>query len=170
MRTVIIDSSCLIDLKKGELLETIFSLSYRFAIPEVLFEDELLSVHNTERKRLKNLGLEIIELSGDGTRLASELLKKHSGISLNDCLALVSAKQIPNSILLTGDKTLRHVTIRETRVEVHGVLWIMDELAAHKVVDRSILLKALDIFKKNKMVFLPEEEIEKRIRKLKRSI
>ena len=43
MRTVVGDSSCLIDLGKGGLLKALFALPYRFLMPNTLFEDELLS-------------------------------------------------------------------------------------------------------------------------------
>jgi len=43
MRIIISDSSALIDLRKGEILELFLRLPFEFVIPDALLESELLS-------------------------------------------------------------------------------------------------------------------------------
>jgi len=165
MRTIACDSCCLIDMETGGLLEAALNLPYRFEIPDVLFEDEILSLSNPEKKHLKNLGLKVIVLSETAVFKASEHYVSHSALSLNDCYVLALTEQKRNSILLTGDGYLRNVADK-MGIEVHGALWIIDELHAHRTVETSVLLNSLNIFKKDETVFLPDDEIQKRVKRL----
>lgn len=169
MRTVVFDSSCLIDMHKGKLLISMLNLPYDFQIPEIIFKDELLSIASAEKKSLKKHGLQTVNLSGESVSRANKYFRQNPRLSLKDCFALVLAEQISDCILLTGDANLRRVA-SDIRIEVHGVLWGIDEMRNHKIVNPSVLYRALSIFKNDEMVFLPEREIEMRLRSLKREL
>jgi hypothetical protein len=61
MRTVVSDSSCLIDLRKVSILDSLLSLPYEFRIPNTLFEEELLKF-TVQKKALLRGGLKIVDL------------------------------------------------------------------------------------------------------------
>ncbi len=63
MRTIVTDSSCLIDMHKGRLLISMLNLPYNFQIPEILFKDELLSITLAEKRILTKHGLKVVSLS-----------------------------------------------------------------------------------------------------------
>lgn len=165
MRTVISDVSCLIDMAKGGLIKAMFDLPYRFAIPKVMYESELVVIPNIEKEDLKNLGLKTSVLPKDAVSRAKAYVENAPSLSLNDCSALVLAEEMPDSILLTGDRRLRNVA-SEIEIEVHGSLWIIDQMHACNIVKVPSLLKALDVFKNDKAVFLPDDEIQKRVKRL----
>ena len=48
---------------------------------------------------------------------------------------------------------------------MHGVLWIIDELLAAGACELELLVSALEIWMNDRAVFLPDSEIEKRLRK-----
>ena len=169
MRTIVFDSSCLIDMHKGRLLISMLNLPYNFQIPEVMFKDELLSIPTAEKKNLKKHGLKVVTLSEKSIVRVREYFKRNPRLSLKDCFALVLAEQISDSILLTGDANLRDMA-SDVRTEVHGVLWIIDQMRNHKIANASVLYRALSIFKNDEMVFLPEKEIETRLRSLKQEL
>ena len=121
MRAVISDTSCLIDMAKGGLIEAMFALPYRFAIPKVMYESELVVIPNIEKENLKNLGLKVSLLPKDAALRTKAYVESTPALSLNDCSALVLAEETPDSILLTGDKHLRNVAY-EMEIEVHGSL------------------------------------------------
>jgi hypothetical protein len=52
MRIIISDSSCLIDLRKASLLAVFLRLPFEILIPNTLFEGELLSFTDDEKKTL----------------------------------------------------------------------------------------------------------------------
>ena len=145
MRTAVFDSSCLIDMHKGRLLISMLNLPYDFQIPEIIFKDELLSIASAEKKSLKKHGLKVVDLPGESVLRAHKYFKQNPKLSLKDCFALVLAEQISDCILLTGDANLRRVA-SDIRIEVHGVLWVIDEMRNNKIVNPSVLHRALCVF------------------------
>ena len=69
-----------------------------------------------------------------------------------------------DSILLTGDRRLRRIA-RQRSVEVHGVLWAFDAVEAYGIAPPQSLYRALRILEEDQLVFLPAEEIQRRLRR-----
>jgi hypothetical protein len=53
---------------------------------------------------------------------------------------------------------------------VHGVLWVIDELEAHGTLEARRLHDALQLWHQDDFVFLPEDELLRRIRRLARTL
>ena len=70
-------------------------------------------------------------------------------------------------MLLTGDQLMRRVAM-ETGTRVHGVLWIVDELRRCGTCDDARLVSALERWRDDRAVFLPRQEIDRRLRQLRR--
>ena len=157
----------MIDLMKAALLEEMLSLPYDFVMPGTLFNDEWLSLDDETKGRLRALGLEIRDLPGPSVQRAQSYFNENRGLKLNDCFALVLAEDTDESMLLTGDARLRTLA-EDNDVEVHGVLWITDELEEHGIVAAQRLHDALCLLRDEVLVFLPEDELARRIRRLAR--
>lgn len=155
----------MIDLRKAALLEEMLRLPYSFIMPAPLFDDEWLSLSAEERTRLRDLGLEVRDLPGPMVERAAAYFNRHRRLKLNDCFALVLAEETEESILLTGDALLRRVA-NDNEVEARGVLWVTDELEKHDLVPPSRLHQALRLLQDDDLVFLPEDELVRRIRRL----
>lgn len=56
-RIIISDTSTLIDLRKAALLEALLRLPYEIQVPDLLYEDELLSIPVGEKRMLRRQGL-----------------------------------------------------------------------------------------------------------------
>ncbi len=67
MKGLVSDTSVLIDLERGTLLETCFRLPFQFAVPDLLYEREL---KNHGGDNLLRLGLRIEELDSTGVDCA----------------------------------------------------------------------------------------------------
>lgn len=169
MRIIVSDTSCMIDLRKAELLEELLRLPYTFVMPDTLFDDEWLSLTAAEKKRLRKLGLEVHSLPGPLVERAVRYFNRHRRLKLNDCFALVLAEDTEDSILLTGDGLLRHIA-EGCGLEVRGVLWATDELEKNGIVPPRRLLEVLRLFHEDTLVFLPEEDILRRLRRLARLV
>ena len=165
MRIVVSDTSCMIDLRKADLLEGLLRLPHSFVMPDTLFEDEWLSLSQAEKRTLGDLGLEVRALPGPLVERAGRYFNQHARLKLNDCFALVLAEEIEDCILLTGDSPLRGIA-EANGIEVHGVLWTTDEMEAHGVVSLQVLYDALRLFQDDDLVFLPADEVLRRIRHL----
>ena len=122
MLLIISDASVLIDIECGELTSAMFSLPLQFAVPDILFDEELSERHG----HLLGFGLISKPMSGELVGEAYALHQKYTKASVNDLLALTLAKY-ENCQLLTGDKALRDVA-NELTVDVHGTLWLVEQM------------------------------------------
>ncbi len=147
------------------MLHVLLRLPYRFIVPLPIREEELLDFTPQEWRMLEDGGLTTYDLSGEEVAQVFALKRENSRLSANDCFALLTAACHENGILLTGDSQLRKVaTTRDVRV--HGVLWIIDELRAAGACEAGLLISALEVWRDDRTVFLPDAEIEKRLRTL----
>lgn len=165
---VVNDASCLIDLRKGGLLHVLLRLPYRFTVPLPIRMEELLDFTSQEWSILEDMGLATYDLPGEEVAQVFAIKREHTGLSANDCFALVTATCQKNGILLTGDANLRKVAVARN-VRVHGVLWIIDELHAVGACEPDLLISALELWRDDRAVFLPRTEIENRLRNLRES-
>ena len=160
---IVNDASCLIDLRKGGLLAVLCNLPYRFVVPLPVRESEVLDFSNQQWHQLDDAGMITHDLEPDEIGNALALKKRHPALSANDCFCCVTAIAY-HGILLTGDALLRKVA-SDNGLRVHGVLWIVDELDATAAC-AALLTQALKIWQGDDTVFLPQDEISKRLRYL----
>ena len=158
---VVNDASCLIDLRKGGLLGVLCSLPYRFIVPLPIRKSELLDFTERDWDLLDETGMDTYDLSPEEVGEAFAFKRRHPSLSANDCFCFVTA-HIHSGILLTGDSYLRRVATGRG-LPVHGVLWIIDQLSELVQCDSTVLVEALSTWREDATVFLPREELLKRL-------
>jgi len=163
-RVIVNDASCLIDLRKGQLLEVLPRLPYQLVIPLPVRVSEILHFSTEQWQHLDDHGLITHDLTPAEVGQALVLAGRHRALSANDCFCLVTA-HARRGILLTGDGHLRRVATDEG-LRVHGVLWVIDELAAAEACPTSLLVEALQSWQDDRTVFIPRQEISKRLASL----
>lgn len=130
---LISDSNIFIDMIVSDLLEQMFRLPEAFAVPDVLYEEELSEQH----PELLELGLLRLALTGDGVAEAVQLRAICTGRdapSQNDLMALILAKQ-ENAPLLTGDRRLRKLAeVHYGYIEIRGTIWLMERLVGEALI------------------------------------
>ena len=153
MLLLISDANILIDIEDGNLSSVIFRLPYEITVPDILFELELRERHNY----LLEAGLKVRSLTAESVKRTESLSFKYSRPSLMDHSAL---EKCP---LLSGDKDLR-VAAKSEGVEIHGTVWIIEELLSHKLLKQ---VQARDSFDsmKAKGSRLPWGDVEKLLNK-----
>ena len=111
--------------------------------------------------RLKELGIQVVELTEAEFFYAIELAKYYVKLSAYDRIALSIAKfrQIP---LLTGDNALRKAAQRE-EVQVIGTIGLLDKLFEGGYIEKMEYKECLEQFLLHKKRRLPEEELKKRL-------
>ncbi len=158
---IVNDASCLIDFRKGGLLGVVCDLPYRFVIPYTVRTFEVLDFSEADWRALDRAGMITHDLTAEEVGKALAVRKSHPGLSANDGFCLATAEAYAG-ILLTGDALLRRVA-RLHDIQVHGVLWAVDELEAAAVCSRSVLRRALEAWQSDETVFLPPDEIATRL-------
>jgi predicted nucleic acid-binding protein len=167
MQIIISDTNALIDLRKGVLLEALLRLPYEVQIPDFLYADELISFSPAEKRSLHRQGLKVVGLAGPLVDKALRLARTYPALRFYDCTAFVLAESSPGTILLTGDNKLKGVA-EQHQVEVHGVLWAVDEMHRHAAASNTVLRAALSLWLEDSTVWLPAHEIQVRLRRLGR--
>lgn len=156
---VVNDASCLIDLRKGRLLHVLLKLPYRFLVPLPIRSFELLDFTLQEWQMLDDAGLETFDLPAGRMSDVFALRKRHGRLSANDCFALVTTQCHEDAVLLTGDGLLRRVATDEG-LTVHGLLWVIEELRDSEACQESLLVAALETWRADASVFLPDHLID----------
>ena len=100
MVVLVSDTSVLVDLERGGLLESAFGCGFVMVVPDLLNERELAE-HNG--RDLQALGLGVVSLTPTEVALAQAVHTARKALSLADCFALSCATRIDHT-LVTGDK------------------------------------------------------------------
>lgn len=159
MAVLVSDTSVLIDLERGSFLEPVFRLPFEFAVPDLLYEREL---KNYGGSVLLEMGLRVEELDGTAVALALEYRRARRSLSLPDSFAL-SLSKTNSWTLLSGDGSLRALAL-EDAIECHGVLWLLDHLHEHRILDQDFLTEGLRRIAEHPRCRLPQAEIRARFR------
>ena len=163
MKIVVNDANILIDLCKLDMLEAFFRLQYDFHVVDDVWE-ELNSQHQILlRPYIQAKRLVVVEDTVEITDIL-QIKQQRNQLSIPDCTSLLYAKE-QKSILLTSDKNLR-TTADQHKVEVHGHLWVFDNLVDDKILIKSVASAKLHtlITEVNRKLGLPKAEYEARIR------
>ena len=167
MPTLIADSSCVIDLHKVALLFPLFELPYTIVMPQTLVDDELYRLTDDEKSELIDRGLQARHLDAVGLIQVERYFDRFPALAWNDCLALRMAEEIEAAILLTGDRLLGRIAT-DRAIEVHGVIWVLDEMHRLAVVEPGRLAVAIQVLLDDPLVFLPDRELHRRLRQMRR--
>lgn len=154
------DTSVVIDLERGGLIEAVFELPYTFSVPDLLFERELRAYGGDE---LIALGLVVVELNAAAVKQAAAYRDQEIALSSSDSFALALARENAWT-LLAGDRIMREVANRE-HIDCHGLLWVLDELQRCSIRDGQTLFDGLTTISNHPRCRLPKREIDVRLRR-----
>lgn len=158
MPILVSDTSVLIDLERAGLLEEMFLLPFEFAVPDLLYERELAGELGG---RLMQLGLRIEVLTPVELRRATTVNRQYARLSVPDTFAFAIAESRGWG-LLTGDGTLRELAVAE-QIDMHGVLWLFDQLADGNHVGFDRLRDGLSNLFAHPRCRLPANEVRRRL-------
>ncbi len=143
MRLLISDANILMDVEVGDLVAPMFSLGYQFAVPDVLYYEELEGQH----AHLLDMGLQIRTLSGKSVERVQMLSQTYVKPGRNDLFALALA-EFEKCPLLTGDAALRQAA-EAKRVEVKGTVWLISEIVREQHITVAVARTALHKMRAN---------------------
>jgi len=143
LQLLISDSNIFIDMEVSNLIKKMFELPYQFAVPDILYEEELKEDH----ENLLDYGLIMKMVSEESILYLENSLSQYSKIGFYDKLALAVAKQ-ESCPLVTGDGALR-IAGKDEAIVVLGTVWLMDELIIHSLISMEEAREAYALMKDN---------------------
>lgn len=164
-KIVVNDTNIFIDLLEMDILGSFFALPWEvyttdFVMLELLREGQRENIE----KYNKDILLKIATFDEEEMSNVLDFWQKNksqTNVSLTDCSVWYFAKK-NQYLLLTGDRKLKSAS-SHTGVEVHGIIYVIDQLVAESILDRqTAIIKLRHLEQSNPR--LPKDEIEKRIK------
>lgn len=162
MKILVNDTNIFIGLHSVGLLEEMCRLPYEIHTVDLVVAE----IADADQRRIFDELVARGEISVDGFTADEviEIVEEHSSVSGNlsipDCSVCYFARK-HNEPMLTGDRRLRRYA-EEQSIEVHGILFIFDELVKHDIISTSMAADRLEeLFAINAR--LPKAEIRERI-------
>ena len=166
MHVLVSDSSVLIEFSKRDLLDRMFELRFQFAVPDLLFNEELIDLGSYDRQDLVRLGLRVEALDPEGVATAITYQSRRRALSLVDCFALALAlAHRQGYTLLTEDRRMRSCALEEG-IQHHDLLWLIDQMHRAAILTTSQVVAALEAMLADPRSPVPDQELARRIRSL----
>lgn len=164
--TLVVDACAMINLQRGQLLDLLPYLNRQLVIPAEI-RLELARFAQADWSLLDGSGMRTFALPADDAARIAQAGTRCFQLSASDQACLAVARHHPGGILLTDDRQLRRAA-EETRVPVHGSLWAVDQMASRSCPVKR-LEEALRIWRGDVSVYLPEDEIGKRLKRFRKA-
>lgn len=158
MAILVSDTSVLIELERGGLLEPAFSFGLIMVVPDLLYQNE---IEEENGPYLRTLGLGVVSLTPDEVELAQTIKEQRPALSLPDCFALSCALR-QEHVLVTGDQKLRNEAIARN-AKARGLLWILDQMELSGKFSSKLLHEGLCRISAHQRCRLPKNEVHERL-------
>lgn len=162
--TIVVNDACLlIDLIDIDLFDQFLRLDLQAHITlSVLSELEGDEYYKPIQESINRGKLKLNKLTADDQSEIEHLMYKHSSrLSEPDCSCLYLAQKM-NATILTCERLLTQ-TAKSIGIDVHGSLWVLDQLIYSSIIPKKIAhRKLVELMSINNR--LPKKECEKRLK------
>lgn len=143
MKIAVNDANIFIDLIDVGLLKEFFDLDLVFYTTALVVNEVEKDEHQRKQlhKFIKKGVLEVKEFGGEEMGKIHALTEQSNKLSVQDVSVYFFASQI-KAMILTGDKSLREEG-KKRGFEVHGILWVFDQLLASNLIDLKTSIERL---------------------------
>ena len=161
-RVCFVDTNIFVDLDNGGVGNHLFELEYQFSSTDLA----LYEATSIDEQTRCHPNLSVRSFSAEEMKALFQMRSRIPTLSVADIslLYVCIEEKVP---LLTGDAALRKYAESEG-VEVHGLLWVLDEFVASGVLRAGIAAGLLERIC-NFGSFLPVDECNKRLKKWRES-
>ncbi|MDP3650358.1 MAG: hypothetical protein Q8R67_01625 [Rhodoferax sp.] len=151
------DTNIWIDFRNAGLLDALFDLPFQLCSTDFVLSE----LQDFDPQALLERGLVVRCLDESATARLFGLMAAHNNSSLTDVSCYLLAQETGHP-LLTGDGRLRKQAMQDG-LQVHGALWLLDQLVAHKVSTPDAAVEGLKSML-DRGARLPHAECQARLR------
>ena len=166
MKVLVSDSSVLIEFSERGILDRMFELDFRFAVPDLLFYEELIDLGRYSRQDLLSFGLQVEALDPEGVELAVSYQHRRTDLSLVDSFALALAYRREWD-LLTEDRVMGSFANAEG-ITHHGALWVIDRMSHDGILSDTLVVTVLEAMRDDPRCPLPNHVLVARGHKFRK--
>ena len=160
-RIAINDANLFIDLFEIDLIDSFFLLNLEFHTTSLIISELDPDQQRYIQKFVEIGKLKIREISITDIETFKDLPVQTRKLSINDLSIYFYALELKECIILTGDNRLRKEA-EKIGFEVHGVLWVFEEIVNRNILEKQIAVQKLEELMKVNL-WLPVKECEKLI-------
>jgi predicted nucleic acid-binding protein len=160
-RIAINDANLFIDLFEIDLIDSFFLLNLEFHTTSLILSELDPNQQSYIQKFLEIRKLKIREISIAEIETFKDLPVQTKKLSINDLSLYFYAFELRECMVLTGDNRLRKEA-EKIGFEVHGVLWVFEEMVSYNILEKQIAVQKLEELMKVNL-WLPVRECEKLI-------
>lgn len=166
MKVAIADASVFFDLYKISVLPEFFGLDMEIYTTDFIYNEILRSEERALFETFcRSNQLKIIIIDELEREQISVMDLKYSNSSLADRTAIFKARQMDCNLLTCDNKLKKEA--EHLNVEVHGSIWILDQLIDNNVLETGRAIVSFELLKATN-AWLPINEIDLRIDRLKK--
>jgi len=163
VKIAIKDANVLIDLEVAELFDLWFQLGHETMTTDLIVAELRKGRHLRALEYVRAGHIRVESCQPDFLAESFALMQEiGGGPSIEDCTVLLLAMQ-RDAMLLSGDKPLR-IAAQTRQIEVHGTLWIFDQLVESRLMRKAIAAQKLSHLLESDR-YLPAQACSERIRK-----
>ena len=155
------DANILIDMVKIGLADLLFQINIDMRTTDFVWQEIDALQQMVLQPFIDNGVLGIERFNAVEVLEIAFSARKYSGVSFEDCSLLAAAKR-EEAMIITGDRKLRKV-IEQEKIEVHGCLWLFDQLVESGLTTPSVAAQKLKELQ-GINVRLPVQEVANRIK------
>ena len=160
-RIAINDANLFIDLFEIDLIDSFFQLNLEFHTTSLILSELDPNQQSYIQKFVKIGKLKIREISIAEIETFKDLPVQTQKLSINDLSLYFYALELKECMILTGDNRLRKEA-EKIGFEVHGVLWVFEEMVSNKILQNQLAIQKLEELMKVNL-WLPVRECERLI-------
>lgn len=139
MSILVLDTAVVLDLDRGGLLQAVFKLDHSFLLPDLTLECELADAGLASY--LRQLGLNVAELTSDEMAIAQALRQAHVDLSIYEFCSLVCSRRIGHE--LVSDGVALRAQARHDGIECSGLAQLLEAVHEERIVAPQILVQGL---------------------------
>ncbi len=164
MRIVVNDANILIDLVELKILHWFFKLEFEFHTTAIILEELFVEQKEALLPYIETGSLIVDDITEEDLIEILKIRNTKPSLSEQDCSAFYHARKY-SAALITSDNTLRKFA-EANNIEVHGHLWVFDNLVNNKILKSLTAVKKLEELCNviNPKLGLPESECLRRIK------
>ncbi len=137
MNIVVCDANILIDLLQVDLFNAFLRLRWEMHVPPDVVDEVQEENSDQLARAIQSSDIQLPVFTPEELFHIQDYKARYQPLSIQDCSCLLLA-EIFSAILLTGERKLKTIATSSHGIQVHGVLWIFEQLVAKKVITPSM--------------------------------
>jgi predicted nucleic acid-binding protein len=135
MNIAVCDANILIDLLQVELFNAFLNLKWEMHVPPDVVDEVQEPNSDQLDHAIQSHEIHLPVFTPEELFRIQDYKASYQPLSIQDCSCLLLAENL-SAVLLTDEKKLKTIATASHGIQVHGILWVFEQLVAKKVITK----------------------------------